>query len=150
MDKAELIRFLRRSKLAVEATTAADGAPQAAVVGFAVSDALELVFDTVATTRKHANLRADPRIALVVGWDDAITVQLEGTADFPEGDELERIRAVYFVAYPDGRDRLAWPGITHVRVRPTWVRYSDFTCDPPRIVELTAAQLLDPAPAAVY
>jgi hypothetical protein len=31
---------------------------------------------------------------------------------------------------------LAWPGITHVRVRPTWVRVSDFTRDPPNIVEL--------------
>jgi len=26
-------------------------------------------------------------------------------------------------------------------VRPTWMRYSDFTQDPPRIVELTAEQL---------
>lgn len=111
--------------------------PQAAVIGFAVSDALELVFDTTEDTRKYRNLRADPRIALVVGWDDAVTAQIEGIADFPSGDELERIRQCYFVAYPDGRDRLDWPGITHVRVRPTWVRYSDFRQLPPRIVELT-------------
>jgi hypothetical protein len=45
------------------------------------------------------------------------------------------------VAYPDGRERLAWPGITHFRVRPTWVRCSDFTQNPPRIVQLFAEQL---------
>lgn len=141
MTRTQLVAFLRRYKLAVQASIAPGGQPQAAVVGFAVSDALEIVFDTVDTTRKHANLRADPRIALVIGWDHEITAQIEGVVDFPTGAELERIRACYFVAYPDGRDRLAWPGITHVRVRPTWVKYSDFTQDPPKIIELTAEQL---------
>jgi len=110
-------------------------------VGFAVSDDLEIVFDTVTTSRKYANLRADPRIALVVGWEHEITAQIEGVADFPTGNELDRVRECYFAAYPDGRDRLAWPGIVHVRVRPKWVRYSDFTEDPPHIIELTAEQL---------
>ena len=141
MKRDELIRFLQRHNLAVQATTATDGAPQAAVVGVAISDALEIVFDTVETTRKYHNLRADPRIALVIGWDE-ITAQIEGVADFPTGRELDRIRECYFAAYPDGRQRLEWPGITHVRVRPTWVRYSDFTQDPPRIVELDAEELI--------
>lgn len=138
----ELVGFLRLYRLAVQASVGADGGgPQAAVVGFAVSDALEIVFDTLESTRKYSNLRRDPRIALVVGWDDARCAQIEGVVDFPVGEELSRIRECYFVAYPDGRERLAWPGITHVRVRPTWVRFSDFTVDPPRIVELGAAEL---------
>jgi len=141
MKRDELVQFLRRYKLAVQASVAPGGAPQAAVVGFAVSDELEIVFDTVETTRKYQNLRADQRIALVIGWDDEITAQIEGMADFPTGEELERVRESYFAAYPDGRDRLAWPGITHVRVRPTWIRYSDFTKDPPHIVEVGADQL---------
>src|SRR5262245_5511696 len=128
MKRDDLVRFLRRYKLAVQASVAPNGGPQAAVVGFAVSDALEIVFDTTEDTRKFGNLRADPRIALVVGWDE-VTAQIEGRADFPTGDELDRVRECYFVAYPDGRERLAWKGITHVRVRPTWIRYSDFTVD---------------------
>ncbi|MFB7372100.1 pyridoxamine 5'-phosphate oxidase family protein [Streptomyces sp. NPDC056222] len=135
MNHDELLRFLRGHRLAVEASVTADGAPQAAVVGYAVTDDLEIVFDTVETTRKYGNLVADPRIALVIGWDE-ITAQIEGVADIPQGRELERLREVYFTAYPDGRDRLAWPGITHVRVRPRWVRYSDFTAEPPRVEEL--------------
>ncbi|MFH8569502.1 pyridoxamine 5'-phosphate oxidase family protein [Streptomyces sp. NPDC017993] len=141
MQRDDLTRFLRRYRLAVQTSVTPEGAPQAAVVGFAVSDALEIVFDTVDTTRKYRNLRVDPRIALVIGWDDAITAQIEGVADFPEGRELQRLQECYFDAYPDGRDRLAWPGITHVRVRPHWVRYSDFTQEPPRIVECAADQL---------
>ena len=141
MTRAELIELLRGHKLAVVSSVSADGQPQAAVVGIATSDRLELVFDTLSSTRKVRNLRRDPRIAVVVGWDAEITVQIEGVADFPEGAELERMRACYFVPYPDGRDRLAWPGITHVRVRPLWLRYSDFTQDPPRIIELDSALL---------
>jgi pyridoxamine 5'-phosphate oxidase-like protein len=142
MNRAELVLFLRRYKLAVEATLPiGGGAPQAAVVGFAVSDALELVFDTLESTRKWRNLRADPHVALVIGWDHEATAQIEGIADFPEGQELERLRACYFIPYPDGRERLAWPGITHVRVRPTWVRFSDYTTDPPTIVELGPSEL---------
>jgi hypothetical protein len=142
MTRAELIAFLRRYKLAVQASVSAAGFPQAAVVGIAVSDQLEVIFDTLESTRKYQNLRADPRTALVIGWDDAITVQIEGNVDFPEGAELDRIRACYFVPYPDGRERLAWPGITHARVRPSWLRYSDFTQEPPQVLEWDAAELL--------
>jgi hypothetical protein len=140
MKREEIVGMLRRYKLAVQASVAPGGGAQAAVVGFAVSDALEIVFDTVETSRKYHNLCADPRVALVIGWDHAVTFQIEGIVDFPTGSELERIRQCYFVAYPDGRDRLAWPGITHVRVRPNWIRYSDFSVNPPRIVELSADQ----------
>jgi pyridoxine/pyridoxamine 5'-phosphate oxidase len=141
MTRQELIEFLRLHRLAVEASIAASGAPQAAVVGFAVSDRLELVFDTVISSRKFANLLRDPRVALVIGWDQERTAQIEGRVDFPSGAELERVREAYFVAYPDGRERLAWPGITHARVRPTWIRYSDFRQTPPKIVEFGEREL---------
>lgn len=138
LTRDELRSFLRAQKLMVLSSLGPDGAPQAAVVGYAVSDALELVFDTLTSTRKYRNLRADPRVALVV-FSDERTAQLEGTVDFPEGEELERLRNVYFGPYPDGRERLAWPGITHGRVRLAWARLSDYTAEPPRIVELGAS-----------
>jgi hypothetical protein len=126
MNRAALLAFLRRHRFCVQASVSSAGAPQAAVVGYAVSDDLEIVFDTIGTTRKMQNLRRDARIALVVGWDDEQTVQLEGIADEPAGAELERLKAVYFAAWPDGVERQAWKDITYVRVRPTWARYSDF------------------------
>jgi pyridoxine/pyridoxamine 5'-phosphate oxidase len=126
MNRAELLTFLRAHRYAVQASTAADGAPQAAVIGVAVTDALEIVFDTLRTTRKAVNLLRDGRVALVVGWDDSRTVQLEGVTDEPHGEELERLKATYFAKFPDGYEREKWPDITYFRVRPTWARYSDF------------------------
>lgn len=117
---------------------------QSAVVGIAISDEFEIVFDTLETTRKAQNLTADPRIAFVFGGTadgDTRTVQLEGLAELPAGESLRAARDLYFKVFPDGPERLAWPGIVHFRVRPQWLRYSDYGVEPPLIVELDAAGL---------
>ena len=134
--RAELIRFLQRQRYGAVASLAADGAPQAAVVGIATGESGEIVFDTLATTRKAQNLRRDARVSLVV-WEGERTVQIEGLADEPTGAEGERARALYLTVFPDGRERLAWPDITHFRIVPRWARSSDFGVSPgPRVVEL--------------
>jgi len=138
MDSQTLLTFIRAHRWAIEATSSPGNEPQAAIIGIAVTEELELVFDTLASSRKAANLRANPRIALVIGgWNDADprTVQYQGVADFPDGTALEQIKKTYFAAFPDGPTRLSWPGITYVRVKPQWVRYSDFTVEPPEISE---------------
>ena len=140
MDRQDILVFLRRHRLAVQSTVSPDGWPQAAVVGIVVSDDLEIFFDTLTTTRKLRNLRASPRMAMVIGWDEE-TVQLEGIADEPSGADLERLLALYLQAFPDGKERQAWPGITYVRIRPRWLRYSDFRGAEPVIVELEGAAL---------
>jgi PPOX class probable F420-dependent enzyme len=147
MKRAELLQFLRRHRICVETTVSGDGAPQAAVVGYAVTSDLEIVFDTLDTTRKLVNLRRDPRVALVVGWDEEQTLQLQGLADEPQGEELTRLKEAYFDVYPDGIERQAWKGITIVRVRPTWARYSDFRPGG-AIVEISEAELGRPSPGA--
>lgn len=128
----------------MEASVSISKRPQAAIVGFAVSDQFELVFDTLASTRKTENLRNNPHIALVIGgWTagDERTVQYEGQADEPVGAERTRIAEVYYSAYPDGRERANWPGLIYFRVKPTWIRYSDYNQNPPEIVEFLPKDL---------
>jgi len=67
MDPKSLLQFLRQHRLAIQSSVSPRNHAQAAVVGFAVSDAFEIIFDTLDSTRKVANLRANPRIALVLG-----------------------------------------------------------------------------------
>lgn len=130
MTRVELIAFVRKHMLMVVSSSRSDGAPQSAVVGFVVSDDLELFFDTLSTSRKCSALRKDPRCALVIGWDDK-TAQLEGIADEPRGDDLARLQRLYFATFPDGVERArAWPDLTYFRVRPTWARFSDFSAGP--------------------
>lgn len=144
MTTQQLLEFMRTQRLAVQASVGAGTVAQAALVGIAVTDSLELVFDTLATTRKLMNLRRNPHVAFVIGGHvegDERTVQYEGLADEPRGIDLERIKAVYFDAWPDGRAREAWPGLVYVRVRPTWIRYSNFNQGQPLIVEFDEQQL---------
>lgn len=136
VSKQELYDFIKARSLAVLATVSGDGAPEAALVGIAVTPDLELIFDTLDATRKFPNLMRDPRIAFVIGWDGEETLQYEGVADQPEGEELERLKDIYFAAIPDGRDRQDWPGLTYVRVKPRWVRFSSYY-RPRRVDEMT-------------
>jgi PPOX class probable F420-dependent enzyme len=124
----EVAEFIRGQMLAVVATLGPDGAPQAALVGIALSDRFELVFDSVDTSRKIRNLRRDPRVGVVIGgtMEDERTVQVDGLADEPDGADGGRIREAYFRRWPDGRERQSWAGITHVRISPTWLRFSDW------------------------
>jgi general stress protein 26 len=135
-----LLEFMRSEKYAVQASVSPVGVPQAAVVGIAVTDDLEIVFDTVASSRKTPNLRTNPAVALVIGGTrdgDERTVQYEGTVDEPGGAELERLLAVYYARFPEGRERRSWPDLIYVRVKPTWIRYSNFNSQPPEIVEFS-------------
>jgi PPOX class probable F420-dependent enzyme len=126
MDKEQPVEFVRQRGLAVVATRDAHGKPQAALVGAAATEQGEIVFDTLTSSRKYRNINSHPRVALVIGWDDEVTLQCEGVAELPLGEDLDRCLAAYFEQYPDGRQRAASPDITHVRVRPGWLRYSDY------------------------
>ena len=135
MTFSDLYTFIAAHPYGVLSTLAANGTPQSALIGIAVTPDLEIVFDTLTTTRKCANLLANPTCSLVIGWDNEQTLQYEGTAFFPTGSVLARYQATYFTRWPEGRARLTWPNITHTVVRPSWLRYSDFNQRPSVIEE---------------
>ncbi len=54
--------------------------------------------------------------------------------------ELEKVKEVYFASFPDVLTRHPWPDITYALVRPHWVRFSDFTVEPPAISEQAFSQ----------
>jgi len=136
MNKAAVYEFAATQKLAVLSSIGPGGSPQSALVGIAITPELEIVFDTLNTTRKYRNLVASPECSFVIGCSSEVTVQYEGVAEEPGGAERERWKEIYFGTWPDGRDRVKWPGITWFAVRPRWIRYSNFDKQPPEIAEL--------------
>ena len=137
MTKSDVHEYIRRHKLGVLSTVTAAGEPQAALVGFAITPECELVFDTVKSTRKYPNLVARPACSLVIGLEGPATVQYEGIAEELKGDRLAAYQEIYFETWPDGPNRLSWPGIVYFVVRPKWIRYSDFAADPVLIQEFS-------------
>jgi general stress protein 26 len=135
MNKKELFHFIDKCDLAVLASVSSSSGPQATLMGIAVTAELEVVFDTLKTSRKYQNLTLNPRVAFVIGWENETTVQYEGQAEELHGPELQLYKEVYFRKWPDGRERENWPNICYFRVRPTWIRYSDFNKNTYRIIE---------------
>ena len=130
MEKTELFAYLRGQCLGVLGTLSRDNEQQGALVGYAVTSDLEILFDTVRTSRKYGNMIANPRVSFTVGntvgKGDERTVQYEGIAEELAGESLARFQPVYFATWPDGVDRIQWPDITWFVIRPRWIRYSDF------------------------
>ena len=131
-EKRMVLDYVRAHRLAVVSSVSASGAPQSALVGVAVTDALEVVFDTVATSRKHRNLSADERAAVTFSGPGEQTLQLEGCArPVHIDDERDAMyRETYYAAWPDGRTRRSWPNIAYWRITPVWIRYSDYDRGP--------------------
>ena len=142
MKKSELLAILRTQKWAVACTACDGGVPESALVGIAVTDALEIIFDTSRHSRKVANLERNSGISFVIGgWvdGDEQTVQFEGHADLPQGEVLRSLKEVYFAVFPEGRERDAKPETVYVRATPRWVRYSSFNQLPPVVQEFNFA-----------
>ena len=68
----------------------------------------------------------NPRVALVIGWENETTVQYEGVARVLSDVEKELFE-VYFDQFPEGKERKQkWKDIVHFCVEPSWIRYSNF------------------------
>ena len=131
-----VLDFLKRHRLGVIATASLDAVPEAALINFAVTPGLEIVFETTTATRKFPNLKRNPYADMVIGWEGGQTLQCSGTVDEPEGREGERLRALYLAAFPATASHEHWPGNSYFRLRPHWLRFSDYSSQPRRIAEL--------------
>jgi pyridoxine/pyridoxamine 5'-phosphate oxidase len=133
MTRAEFVEFVRAAKLGVVATVDAEGRPEAALVDLAVTDDGEVLFDTKAAARKVVNLGGNPRVALVVGWADRVSVQAEGDAEVLAGAERERYGRIHQDQFP--ASRAFREDFTLVKMVPTWWRYHDARPESFSIVE---------------
>ena len=134
-ERQTALAFVTGQRLAVLSTVSPENGSQSALMGIAVTPEFEIVFDTVQSSRKYWNLRANPRVSLVIGCTSEVTVQFEGIAEELAGEELQQYLPIYFAAFPDGPERQNWRGLTYFVVRPTWVRYCDYGARPPAIRE---------------
>ena len=65
MTLEQVFDIAKRKRFLVVSTVNESGAPEAALMGFALTQANEIVFDTLASSRKAVNLARNPKAALV-------------------------------------------------------------------------------------
>lgn len=135
MTLDELLIIARRQHYVAMSTSGETG-PQSSTMRCAVGDKFELVFGTLVTSRKFANMQRDPRVAVLL-WNSLFSMQIEGSFDLPDGQELDRLKAVFSRAFPaDFRDREARPAHRFFRVTPRWLRLCDFADEPARVTSV--------------
>jgi len=130
-----LFNFISRYKLAVMSSVTTNNTSESALVGIAATEDLKIIFDTVTDSRKYQNLLQNPSISFVIGWEEERTVQYEGVARIPVGNELAELKKIYFSVFPEGVEREQGKNIVYFCVEPKWIRYSDFDL-PQRIEEM--------------
>ncbi|VBB44845.1 Pyridoxamine 5'-phosphate oxidase-related FMN-binding protein [uncultured Desulfatiglans sp.] len=123
--KADLVSFFKSQPLAVLATHN-HGQPYGSLVAFAASQDLNhLVFSTTRSTRKFANLSADPRVAMVIDNRSnhpsdlrfARAVTAAGRAQEISKDAPEDFLAVYLDKHPHMEDFVSSPSCALVAIR---------------------------------
>lgn len=133
MTREEFVAFVRMARQGVVATVDGRANPEAALAGLAVTDEGDVLFDSYTATRKVDNLRANPRAALVIGWDDGVSVQVEGSAEILSGPDRDAFGKIYLAQFPGSR--ALTDGFSLVRVIPDWLRHYDTRPDPALVTE---------------
>jgi general stress protein 26 len=136
--------FLKSQPMATVSTIARNSnIPESALIAFAQTDKLEIIFESFVNARKWKNLQSNPHVSLVIGWDTQvhITVQYEGVAKpIPEAERSVYINMFLAKKTPCTEKFLNDPRVRLFKVRPTWMRYSDYTNTKPLILEKSFAK----------
>lgn len=124
--------------LAVIATNnAKGGSPESALIAFAELPNLEIIFETFSKTRKHDNLQKNGHVSLVIGWDEnQITLQYEGIAKPVPQKETEKYLTIFAAKdTPCTEIFLRNPRVRLYKISPSWLRYSNYSCERPEFIE---------------
>lgn len=135
LTRDDFVAFVRRARRGVLATVDPAGHPEAALLGLAVDDDATLLLDCPTTSRKMTNLAANPRVALVIGWADDVSIQVEGVAEVLTGARRRPAAEVYLGQFPGAR--VLDEAFALVRVTPRWLRYYDARPRPAVVFEQT-------------
>lgn len=135
VDNKQLVKdFLKKQKHMVLATVTND-IPEAALVGFAEMDNLNLIFGTETTSRKFQNIQNNSKIAAVF-TDGDISIQYEGIVSVLIGHEIEEYKQKYFEKLPEAKKYDSEPNQIYLKIIPTWIRYVDYSKETPDIFEV--------------
>ncbi len=132
MDEKNTIRdFIKNFDHCVMATVTPEGLPECAIIEFAETPELEIIFDTSNEYRKYKNIKHQPYVAFAIGSRDANTgLQYEGTAKEIQGSELIAAKEIFFSKCPDARKWENDPTSVYFKVIPSWIRYRSYATDP--------------------
>lgn len=135
-DTTSLILDLLHSQMLGVVSTVNDaGSPESALVAFAETPELEIIFGTFNDTRKFRNIQEHSTISFVVGGDNK-SIQIEGRAHIADGSESQQCADILVSKNPRAARFVTEPRERFVLLRPTWIRFTNFGTKPETVFEL--------------
>ncbi len=136
--KTTILEFFKKHRLTVVSTIDnANNHPESAVVAFAETENLELIFGTSNLTRKYKNLQNNQNVSFVIGWDPALgTLQYEGVARELSREEGLKYAEILVAKNPFSKMFMERPDQRYFLVKPTWLRFTDMSKKPEEVTEI--------------
>ena len=135
-NKNKILEFIKSKKIGILATISPKGKPEAAVVEYVATDKLEIIFNTFSTYRKYKNLKHNPNVAFVIGWDE-ISVQYQGHAIEAKGNLEDLCKKIHSAKIKHKTKFSAMPTIRYFKIKPRWIRYIDYSKKPWEVFEVS-------------
>jgi len=116
------------------ATINLDGGPQSAVLFYAETDELSLVFTSERKTQHSKNIARDNRVAGAIyadgqDWQSIQGIQFEGICSELSGADGREAKTIYITKYPfitkNKLLEIALSKAVFYRINPTWIRLVD-------------------------
>ncbi len=141
-----VVSFIKANRLAVIATVAPNGIPEAAIIYYGWDNDLRIDCCTYNTSRKFQNIQTNKKVALVIGQEvKAVELQLQGTAEIiadktKKADMMDK----YAKNATENRDSIYFPPLLSlteespmefVQITIDWFKYSVFESHYPNILE---------------
>ena len=131
-SRAAALDFLKSHSAGVLSTVSADGKAHGSAIYYVADDNFNIYFLTLKTSRKFANLQANPSVALTVGRQDVPqTIQLEGVASMLEHPEDIGAHASDLMKVLTSNSRYYAPltqldndATAIVWIQPKWIRWA--------------------------
>ena len=134
-QKQEVYNFLKSVNHAVVSTVNTNGFPQAATVGFGVTETLQVIFGTSSLTQKADNIINNNYVSVVINSPDK-SVQYEGNAVLLTGDDLIKYTKIFFKKMPSMEKYFELENQIYYLVTPSWIRYIDHPKSPNGVFEI--------------
>ncbi len=125
---AAKLRAVVGEKVCTVSTVSAEGQPECAVVGFALTPEGKMVLHTHKFSRKWENLQSNPAVALSISAGIyAPYFQIEGTAQlFGHGERHQLLEEIYSTEHPKAAALANAFTTGTILVTPRWARYFEW------------------------
>ena len=131
MTKEQIFDFIKQHHIAVISTVNSSALPEASVVGFGIDQNFEIYVATYDSSRKFANIKKNPRVAMVIGWEHGKTVQIEGEAEhITDSEKINEISMGVLEKMPTIAKYVKPERVVFLKITPKWLKYSDISGEP--------------------